>query len=59
MLPAFLQRVAPLWPSYHLDRLALAAVGMNNEPLLPHLLLLAVFAVVFALLATRRLRRYG
>ncbi|MDE2155197.1 MAG: ABC transporter permease [Xanthomonadaceae bacterium] len=59
MLPRFLQRIAPVWPSYHLDRLALAAVGMNHGPLLPHLLLLAGFAAVFALLAARRLRRHG
>lgn len=59
LLPRFLQRIAPVWPSYHLDMLALAAVGMNHEPLLSHLLRLAGFAAVFALMAARRLRRYG
>ena len=34
MLPTFLQRLAPIWPSYHLDQLALAAVGLNQGPLL-------------------------
>ena len=59
MLPKFLQQIAPVWPSYHLDRLALAAVGLNKEALLPHVLVLVGFAAVFLLLATRRLRRYG
>lgn len=59
MLPAALQRVAPIWPSYHLNQLALAAVGLNQRPLWLHVLVLAGFAVVFLLLAARRLRRYG
>ena len=59
MLPKFLQQIAPVWPSYHLDRLALAAVGLNKVALLPHVLVLVGFAAVFLLLATRRLRRYG
>ncbi|RCS31279.1 ABC transporter permease [Rhodanobacter denitrificans] len=59
LLPAFLQRIAPVWPSYHLDRLALAAVGMNRGPLLVHVLVLAGFAAGLALLAARRLRRHG
>jgi len=59
MLPEFLQRIAPAWPSYHLDQLALAAVGMNRGALLVHVLVLAGFAAGFALLAARRLRRHG
>jgi ABC-2 type transport system permease protein len=59
MLPHVLQQVAPIWPSYHLDMLALAAVGLPQGPLLAHVLALAGFAVVFALLAARRLRRHG
>ncbi len=59
MLPKFLQQIAPIWPSYHLDRLALAAVGLNQEALLPHVLVLVGFAVGFLLLAARRLRRNG
>lgn len=59
MLPKFLQQIAPVWPSYHLDRLALAAVGMNREPLLVHVLVLIGFAAGFGLLAARRLRRHG
>lgn len=59
MLPKFLQQIAPIWPSYHLDMLAMAAVGMNTQPLLGHVLVLLVFAAGFLLLAARRLRRHG
>jgi len=59
MLPKFLQQIAPVWPSYHLDQLALAAVGMRQGTLLPHVLTLFGFTAVFLLLAARRLRRYG
>ena len=59
LLPKFLQQIARVWPSYHLDQLALAAVGMNHHALLPHVLTLLGFAIVFLLLATRRLRRFG
>lgn len=59
MLPKFLQQIAPVWPSYHLDRLALAAVGMNQGPLTGHVLVLLGFTAGFLLLAARRLRRHG
>ncbi|MBQ4854225.1 ABC transporter permease [Rhodanobacter sp. B2A1Ga4] len=59
LLPKSLQQIAPVWPSYHLDQLALAAVGLNRGPLLVHVLVLAGFAAGFALLAARRLRRHG
>ena len=59
MLPAVLQRIAPIWPSYHLNQLAQAAVGLNQRPVWLHGLVLAGFAVAFLLLAARRLRRYG
>jgi ABC-2 type transport system permease protein len=59
MLPKFLQQIAPVWPSYHLDMLALAAVGMKHGPLLGHVLVLMGFAVGFVWLAARRLRRHG
>ena len=59
MLPKFLQQFAPVWPSYHLDRIALATVGIGHEPVLPHVLVLAGFAAVFFALAVRRLRRIG
>lgn len=59
MLPKALQQAAPVWPSFHLDRLALAAVGMRQDALLPHVLVLLGFTVAFLLLAARRLRRFG
>lgn len=59
MFPKTLQQVAPLWPSYHLDRIALAAVGMAQDAWWPHALVLAGFTAVFFLLAARRLRRNG
>ena len=59
MLPKFLQQIAPIWPSYHLDMLALAAVGMQQDALLPHVLVLLGIAAGFLLLAARRLRRNG
>ena len=55
----FLQRLAPVWPSYHLNQLALAAVGFPMPSALPHVLVLAAFTIGFLLLAVRRLRRYG
>ena len=58
-MPGFLQQLAPLWPSYHLNALALSAVGFDNGPRLPHVLVLAGFTTAFLLLATRRLRRNG
>jgi len=59
MLPRALQQIAPLWPSYHLDRIALAVVGMAQDAWWPHALVLAGFAAAFFLLAARRLRRNG
>ena len=59
MLPQALQKIAPIWPSYHLNQLTLAAVGLNNGALLPHVLALAGYTIVFLLLAVRQLRRYG
>jgi ABC-2 type transport system permease protein len=54
-----LQKVAPLWPSYHLDRLALAAVGLRQPALAMHALVLLGLAILFLGLAVRRLRRHG
>jgi len=59
MLPRVLQQVAPVWPSYHLNQLTQAAVGLNHGPLLGHVLVLGGFAVAFLWLAARRLSRHG
>jgi ABC-2 type transport system permease protein len=59
MLPATLQRLAPIWPSAHLQPLALSAVGLGKDALWPHVLALAGYGLVFFMLAARRLRRVG
>jgi ABC-2 type transport system permease protein len=59
IMPGFLQAIAPVWPSYHLDRLALVAVGLSDEARWPHVLVLGGLTVVFLWIAARRLRRYG
>ena len=59
MMPAFLRDLAPVWPSYHLNALALSAVGFDAGARWPHVLVLSAFAAVFLLLAARRLRRHG
>lgn len=59
MLPQALQRVAPVWPSYHLNQLSLAALGFDTGPAWPRVLVLCGFTAVFMALAARRLRRTG
>ncbi len=59
MMPSFLREIAPIWPSYHLNALSLAAVGMGDSPRLAHVAVLAGFAIACLLLAARRLRRLG
>jgi ABC-2 type transport system permease protein len=59
VLPATLQRIAPIWPSYHLDQVALHALGVTQAPILQHVLVLCGFTVGFLWLAARRLRQYG
>lgn len=59
MLPKFLQNIAPIWPSYHLNAIALDAVGIRPGPIAWHIVVLAGFAAVFAGLAIRRLGRHG
>jgi len=59
IMPSAIQAIAPLWPAYHLDRLALGAVGLGTDAPWPHVAVLAGYTVVFVTLATRRLRRHG
>lgn len=59
MMPALLRQLAPVWPSYHLNALALSAMGFDTGARWPHVLVLAGFTVTFLLLAARRLRRHG
>lgn len=58
VLPAVIGDVAPLWPAFHLGRLALAAVGQApGDSMLTHIAALAVSTTVFLALARRRLAR--
>ena len=59
-LKGTLLAVAPAWPSFHLNQLTLAAVGMPQPGAqLPHALALAGFALAVSWIAARRLRRHG
>lgn len=59
ILPETLQYIAPVWPSYHLHRIALNGLGVIQEPVLQHVLVLCGFTAAFLWLAARRLRRNG
>jgi ABC-2 type transport system permease protein len=59
IMPAFFQKVAPLWPSWQLNQLALAAVGLGRSAAGGHVLALLGFTAAFLGVAARRLRRYG
>ncbi len=59
VMPPLLRSLAPVWPSYHLNALSLAAVGLDQGPALPHVAVLAGFSAACLLLAARRLRRHG
>ena len=57
-IPA-LHAMAPIWPAWHLDQLALQAVGMQEGTRGPHLFALAGCTVLCLWIAARRLRRVG
>ena len=59
MLPTALQNLAPIWPSYHLNAADPGGRRHEQGSIVGHVLVLAGFAAVFLLLATRRLRRNG
>jgi ABC-2 type transport system permease protein len=58
-LPAALQQLAPVWPSAHLQQLALSSLGIGHASPWGHVLVLAVYGTAFFTLAVRRLRRVG
>jgi ABC-2 type transport system permease protein len=58
-LPEALQHIAPIWPSYHLHRIALDAVGISPGAIGGNIAVLAGFGVACFVIAARRLRRYG
>jgi ABC-2 type transport system permease protein len=58
MLPAFIGRIAPLWPAYHLSQLSLATIGRGDgSAIFPHLFALAGFTVICFAIARRWLAR--
>jgi len=58
-LPSVLQQIAPIWPSAHLQQLALGSLGLGRSQAWPHVLILVAYGAGFFLLAARRLRRVG
>ena len=60
VMPKFLQQLAPAWPNFHLNQLAMAALGMPSIGSGTwHVLVLCGFTVACLWLAARRLRRNG
>ena len=59
VLPHFLAQLAPVWPAYHLTKLAQAVVGTGSTDLLPHVLDLVGMAALFFAVARRALRKLG
>lgn len=56
LLPAWIAKLAPLWPSYHHSQIALKVIGMDaGGSLALHLGVLAGITVLFFALARRRL----
>jgi ABC-2 type transport system permease protein len=59
-LPKFLRTLSPLWPSYHLQQLVFAALGMAfYGKTAVHLTVLAGVTAVLTALSIRRLARVG
>jgi ABC-2 type transport system permease protein len=56
MMPAFVGKLAPLWPSWHLGQIALKVVGQDSgTSILVHLSALAMVTVIAFVFALRRL----
>ncbi len=52
MLPKFLGKLAPIWPSYHASQIALKVIGADlGVPLWQHITYLVVFTLVMLWLA--------
>lgn len=59
-LSGVMEKIRPIWPTYHLSQLARASAGMKSEgsPLV-HLAILAALTAILVLLAARKLARSG
>lgn len=59
-LPKSMQTVALVWPAYHLDQLALRALGAASQgPAMVHVAVLAGMTLLLGILSVRRLARVG
>ena len=61
-LPKFLERLAVIWPAFHLNQVALGSAGVREFSFLSPAISAAVlvgFTVIFGGLAIRRLARHG
>lgn len=59
-LPKFMQTIAPVWPTYHLQQLVLSTLGApSSGSTLGHVAALCGVTVVLGALALRRLKRNG
>ena len=61
-LPKFLERLAVIWPAFHLNQVALGSAGIREFSFLSPAISAAVlvgFTVIFGGLAIRRLARHG
>jgi ABC-2 type transport system permease protein len=57
-LPHWLQRIAPVWPTYHLSQIALGGIGFGMRGALGgHIAALAGFTIAFLALAAILFRR--
>ncbi|MGH8025969.1 MAG: ABC transporter permease [Pseudoxanthomonas sp.] len=58
LLPDIVERIAPLWPAWHLGQLALKVVGQDSgRSASMHVAMLLAFTAICLLLAQRRLQR--
>lgn len=58
LLPSVVERIAPLWPAWHLGQLALKIIGQDSgRPVGMHVAVLLVFTAICLFLAQRRLQR--
>jgi ABC-2 type transport system permease protein len=59
-LPKFLRTISPVWPTYHLQQLAFAALGMSSYgKTVIHVAVLAGVTVLLTAFSIRRLARVG
>ncbi|MGA8075662.1 MAG: ABC transporter permease [Candidatus Acidiferrales bacterium] len=59
-LPTFLRKIAPIWPTFHLQQLALAAAGAPSRgSTAVHVGVLVGVTIAATMLAVRRLSRVG